>query len=189
MPRGLPDLHEVTSEFAGEQFDEQGFGEKARELGTSFKGTSLEPLFPPNGNFDGQVYEFLRFLREVFDWLVERKTDDGDAKPGRVGPGPGSFTLPQFEIEQIVIAPNGTLRFERWVDNVGQLHRLLRASLNGLEAWPIRRCEVPACRKFFFARRKDQFACSRTCANRRRVMKHYKKKTRSLAGACDAHKE
>lgn len=108
--------------------------------------------------------EFPRILRRLFT-AITRSGAEGPLQPDEIElPDPVSFRRLLTDAKGIGHVVDSPLRAR-----LEGLYRLL----DGLDLTRVREC--PSCRRLFWARRKDQRGCSRPCANRIRVSKHYYK--------------
>jgi hypothetical protein len=110
-----------------------------------------------------QEREFNHFLKRLFT-EVARAAADGPLQPTPIElPDPLSFRRLEFEPDGVIRLCDSKIRakFEE-----------LYGLLEGTNATRIREC--PGCNKLFWARRRDQSGCTRTCANRLRFRRFYK---------------
>jgi len=171
VPGGLRDLGKA---FTGADPTDAALSRVMDDLAAQFKGTQFEPLFPVGKAWDGPLYNFLRYLRGSVQQLADLKPKRGPFYPRSI-----EFPAPPFVIESLFIDEHGTLRIQRHENPVARLYHDFRDAVDGIDTRRIRSCPVPRCRKFFWANREDQSACSHTCANRLRVSRHYRKKRKN----------
>ena len=112
---------------------------------------------------DQKAAAFRRVLREIFTMIVSANA---------MGPiQPDEIELPDpFAYRRLCFNPDGTGRVEggEYRDRFEELYRLLHG---GLDLRRIRECG--SCKELFWARRSDQVACQKDCANRIRVSRSY----------------
>ena len=111
---------------------------------------------------DRKAAAFRRVLRELFTMIVSANAM-GPIQPDEIElPDPICFKILRFN-------PDGTGRVEGgdYRDRFEELYGLL----DGLDLRRIRECS--SCGRLFWARRSDQVACQKDCANRIRVSRFY----------------
>jgi len=167
---GRPDLDD-SSEL--ERCKQELIGRLA-EITGRFAGTALQAHMSMSAeDFNWQLYDALRLVRQTFDELVE-------ALSVQQPPGVSPITVstlyrPAMPNEEIRLDGQGRVEIHEpsWM-NV-EFYRRFRDALDGIDATRIRRCKQ--CGKLFWAKRQDQSTCSRTCAGRRRFSKFYENRT------------
>jgi hypothetical protein len=145
------------------------------------RATKFEPdaLHPDASKYDllvrkisavhrkGNALYFDQFLRRLFT-AISRAGVDGPLAPDEIVlPDPVSFRRLSFN-------PNGTGLIldspERaWFEKLYEL-------LDGADLSRVRECT--SCKRLFWARRRDQVACSKLCANRARFSRFYTRRKR-----------
>jgi hypothetical protein len=125
-----------------------------------------ERLIPGSGGWT-EAHSFLVYVRNTLR-AVSRL------------PSPSSLFEPEpiqlqsfFSIETAWQDAAGILHIEAMYPRLVQLHARFRSLLDGLDATRLREC--PICSRLFWARRDDQKACTKVCANRLRVRNFYRK--------------
>jgi len=180
-PAGLPDLvAEAQARIrdlpateskgwapAAERHRQESLG-KQREAISRFKGTPLEPYFPPE-NWSPDFYELCRIVRGTFELLIGAKDVLDGPIEGHTNLGDLPPTL--FVLEQAWLDDFGKIRIEDRSSLEVDLYRQFRDALNGLEAKRLGSC--PVCKHFFLSVRHDQKACTSVCANRLRFKNWY----------------
>jgi hypothetical protein len=117
----------------------------------------------------GNALYFDQFLRRLFT-AISRAGVDGPLEPDEIVlPDPFSFRRLSFDTDGTGLILDSPER--AWFEKLYQL-------LNGADLSRVRECT--SCRSLFWARRRDQVACSKRCANRSRFARFYRKTRRSL---------
>jgi hypothetical protein len=112
----------------------------------------------------GNAPYFDQFLRRLFT-AISRAGVDGPLAPVEIVlPDPVSFRRLSFNPDGTGLILDSPER--AWFEKLYQL-------LNGADLSRVRECT--SCKRLFWARRRDQVACSKRCANRARFSRFYKK--------------
>lgn len=112
----------------------------------------------------GNASYFDQFLRRLFT-AISRARVDGPLEPDEIVlPDPVSFRRLSFRPDGIGLILDSPER--AWFEKLYQL-------LDGADLSRVRECT--SCKRLFWARRRDQVACSKRCANRARFSRFYKK--------------
>ena len=112
----------------------------------------------------------LIFLRRLFT-AISRAGVDGPLAPDEIElPDPVSFRRLSFNPDGTGLILDSPER--AWFEKLYQL-------LDGADLSRVRECT--SCKRLFWARRRDQIACTKRCANRARFSRFYKKARRKAA--------
>ena len=145
------------------------------------RATKLEPdaLHPDASKYDllvrkisavhrkGNALYFDQFLRRLFTAIPRTGVDSPLAPDEIVLPDPVSFRRLSFNPDGTGLILDSPER--AWFEKLYQL-------LDGADLSRVRECT--SCKRLFWARRRDQVACSKLCANRARFSRFYDKTRR-----------
>ena len=176
--RELPSLGSAQWDAALESFSQESI--RARQEAATRFDEPLRALLAPGGVIEPEVYELLRYVREMIKRLADARDVvsgplDGSVNLGEMLPVPFSVSAEEAWVEA------GKLRIREQNATVAQVHLQFRDALDKLpmrigERSVMRIGECPVCGMFFWVKRWDQKACGEGHANTLRVRKHDKKK-------------
>jgi hypothetical protein len=151
-----------------ERFRQERIGRLA-EIARQFTGTAWQ-AYINSECFDWRLYDALRLIRQTLDELAQV------LRAQRRLPEAGAVNVatlhrPPMPNEEIWLDGQGRLEIREPPWPSVEFYRLFSDTLAGIDATRIRRCMQ--CPNLFWAKRQDQWTCSRACAGRRRFMKFY----------------